>query len=139
MKIERPQFELTRVYEDGTKDAPEIIPVGRIPWNTGMDRRGFLGVGVGVASLLLLLDGKATAQNTSGQQPSVSRSNQNNTAPVKVPDKTLKAHKSTVTSVAISPDGKILASGSDDKTVKLWSLPDGKLLRNLDGQPFATP
>ncbi|MEH1919560.1 WD40 repeat domain-containing protein [Nostoc sp.] len=38
-----------------------------------------------------------------------------------------------VWSVAFSPDGKRLASGSNDSTIKLWGLPEGKLLENLIG------
>ena len=36
-------------------------------------------------------------------------------------------------SVAFDPQGGTLASGSDDKTVKLWEARSGKLLRTLEG------
>ena len=36
-----------------------------------------------------------------------------------------------VRSVAISPDGQTLASGSDDYTIKLWNLTNGKEIRTL--------
>ena len=42
-------------------------------------------------------------------------------------------HSSSVFSVAFSPDGKTLASGSLDFTVKLWDVSTGKELRTLEG------
>lgn len=38
------------------------------------------------------------------------------------------AHSDGVNSLAFSSDGKLLLSGSDDKTAKLWEVPSGKLL-----------
>lgn len=40
-------------------------------------------------------------------------------------------HSSEVTSVAFSPDGKVIASGSDDNSIKLWNVATGRLLRTL--------
>lgn len=45
--------------------------------------------------------------------------------------RTLPGHTNWVRSVAWSPDGTILASGSDDYTVKLWDVPTGQVLRTL--------
>ena len=50
---------------------------------------------------------------------------------------TLKGHTGWVRSVAFSPDGKTLASGSDDKTIKLWDVATGKEQATLKGHTEA--
>jgi WD40 repeat protein len=44
---------------------------------------------------------------------------------------TLKGHAQTVWSLAFTPDGKTLASGSDDDTIRLWDVVTGKEIRTL--------
>ena len=47
--------------------------------------------------------------------------------------RTLTGHTNSVTSVAFSPDGKLLASGSRDQTIKLWDVASGQAVRTLTG------
>lgn len=46
--------------------------------------------------------------------------------------RTLEGHNYWVNSVTISLDGKILASGSDDKTIKLWNVETGENIKTFD-------
>lgn len=42
-------------------------------------------------------------------------------------------HSKGVNSVSFSPDGRVLATGSQDSTVKLWDVSTGAELRTLIG------
>jgi WD40 repeat protein len=53
------------------------------------------------------------------------------------PAQTLTGHSGEVYSVAISLDGKTLASGSFDRTIKIWNLVTGEKIRTLSGHSEA--
>ena len=46
---------------------------------------------------------------------------------------TFEGHKESVNSLIFSPDGKTIASGSKDKTIKIWDVSIGTLKRTLKG------
>ncbi|PXF40368.1 putative U3 small nucleolar RNA-associated protein 13 [Gracilariopsis chorda] len=46
---------------------------------------------------------------------------------------TVLGHDKDVNAVAVSPDGRIVASGSQDRSVKLWDASDGVLLKKCTG------
>jgi WD40 repeat protein len=45
----------------------------------------------------------------------------------------LRGHTGWVRAFAVSPDGKVLASGSDDHTVRFWDIATGRTIRVLKG------
>ena len=46
---------------------------------------------------------------------------------------TLKGHQKSVSSVVISPNEKYIISSSQDKSIKIWKLNNGKLVQTLEG------
>ncbi|KAJ5425069.1 hypothetical protein N7465_000139 [Penicillium sp. CMV-2018d] len=46
---------------------------------------------------------------------------------------TIVGHNAWVTSVAFSPDGRLMASGSDDTTIKLWDTMTGTIHKTFTG------
>jgi WD40 repeat protein len=45
--------------------------------------------------------------------------------------RTMRGHKDCIYSLAVSPDGKLVASGSYDKSIEIWNAQTGKELKNL--------
>jgi WD40 repeat protein len=45
----------------------------------------------------------------------------------------LNGHRNSVTTLAFSPDGRWLASGSWDKTIKIWDVDAGREVQALAG------
>jgi WD40 repeat protein len=46
-------------------------------------------------------------------------------------------HSSSIFSLAFSPDGKYLASGSEDRTVKVWNIDSQKEVTTLQGHRYS--
>ncbi len=49
----------------------------------------------------------------------------------------LEGHQGWVLAVAVSPNGRYIASASNDETIKIWEMSTGKLLRTLEGHKGA--
>src|ERR1043166_1821239 len=49
----------------------------------------------------------------------------------------LSGHTNTVLTLTYSPDGRTLASGSADNTIKLWDVATGRVLYTFKGYPYS--
>lgn len=126
-----PHFKLARVYDDGSSEPAEIVPLLEIPQDTDMGRRGFLGMGAvfgaGIAAtgaIATMSDPAEAADKKKKKKPSKKK---------KKKPGPLAAHIGTVRSIDLTADGKFIATGGDDKLIKIWSMPDGKLVHTLKG------
>ncbi len=101
------------------------IAIGSATWI-----RSFAATRVQPTSLALTTDGKFVARSTAYFHEielfDVSSG---------VLKKYLVGHQSAVRTLAISPDDKILASGGNDGTLKLWSIETGKLRASIVTYP----
>lgn len=126
-----PHFKLARVYDDGSSEPAEIVPLLEIPQDTDMGRRGFLGMGaifgagIAAAGAIATMPDPAEAADKKKKKKS-SKKKKKKPGP-------LAAHIGTVRSIDLTADGKSIATGGDDKLVKIWSMPDGKLVHTLKG------
>jgi WD40 repeat protein len=50
--------------------------------------------------------------------------------------KNFEGHTDWIWSVAFSPDGQTVASGSNDQTVKLWDINTGQCIKTLEGHTY---
>jgi WD40 repeat protein len=131
-KMRLPKFKLERVYSDGGREEPELHGISGIDTDCRMGRRGFLLTSaVGAGALAALSSGCGTpfaGGRSSGREP------REVLGALITPNKSVradgargvKAHLRAVLALAFSPDGKTLASTSEDKTLKLWSIPEGR-------------
>lgn len=138
MTTDQPKrFVLQSIYDDGTVSEPEIVPVTRVPLDTTMARRDLLRIGglfgTGVSAALITNPSRGNAQGKTQTKPNrVEADTARKAEPDKVksalPTKVL-AHRASIRVIAVSPNGDLLVSGDSTGTVKLWSLPEAKLLR----------
>ena len=91
---------------------PEGKPLGTLTGHTA-----------GVTALAISMDGKLLASGGGSSDREIRLW----TAPKYTPLVTMTGHTDSVFSMAFSPDGKQLASGGRDNTIRLWTLPEGKI------------
>ncbi|KAG2338654.1 WD40 repeat-like protein [Suillus weaverae] len=57
--------------------------------------------------------------------------------PSTIPLRTFEDHEKTVRAVAVFPDKRRMVTGSDDKTLRLWDLKTGVVLKKMEGHSSA--
>jgi len=122
--MKKPKFELSRVFDKGVQEPPQVVPISEVIESAEINRRGFLKAGImATAALAILKDWDVFGK-------------ENNSAAKQNCD--VFAHNGSVTALAISSDGNLLISAGEDNIIKLWQLPDGALMKTIDNVPATT-
>ncbi len=125
MKIlHRPQFRLSRVFADGSREDLEVSPIASLSMDIVLDRRELFGVGAAVSTLIAGLSACGPKKMKSTPPPPPS---QGTSGP-------LRAHRTAVSALSLSPDGRTLVTAGINDAIKTWGFPSGDLR-----SPFAMP
>ncbi len=128
-----PKFQLEKVYSNGRREEPQLHVLSDIDVNCRMGRRGFLLTSaLGAGALAALSSGclsSGSVLNPYNNDFSKVKITPNAVSAEYAPD--IAAHFRPALALAFSPDGRLLASAAVDSAVKIWSMPDGKLLNTL--------
>jgi WD40 repeat protein len=106
-------------------DSPRIYSVVKDAEGFRLTRRGFMGMAVGATAAGCSKFDSGNEQKDADQKIATNVVQTKNCGE-------FKAHKESVIGLSLSSDGNILVSLSYDKTLKIWSLAEGKLLKTLD-------
>ena len=122
--LKKPRFELCRVRSDGSEKIG-LYSLRRIIEQAdeiNMGRRDFLSLTALVGSTALIAS--CTAIPPSDLTHEVIKTNNNDAELIVAQylDKNIHAHIDEVKSICFDPSGKILVSGSNDSTIKLWDV-----------------
>ncbi|MBL8826233.1 MAG: WD40 repeat domain-containing protein [Planctomycetaceae bacterium] len=122
MSSPKPEFHLQHIHDGGATSDLEIYSAADLPAETSLERRRFIGAGLSASAVLaaILASSKEAQAATSIGGP-------------KTRPNTIFAHAKSVRSLAVSSDGQWLVSGSEDETLKIWSLPSGKHQATMTG------
>ena len=113
MKEEK-QNDKPRKEEKEQKETPEIFAINKNGSSWELSRREFLGLsGIGGLTNTEKKDDKYASNSFQNKQ-------------------VFKAHEKAVTCLAVSQDGQYLISGARDNKVKIWSFPQGALIKTIE-------